>query len=209
MHIHVLNGSGPLALAPGELDARIAEAGLDAGTLRITQSLGAELPHDLGSPEVLFTCHALDLNAARAVYPSLRWVQAISAGVETFTADREGRVILTNASGVHGEKGAEFVLTAVLMLNYAIPNFIDDKRERRWQPVFGGTLAGKTCTLLGVGGIGQAVAATLRERGIRVIGVTRSGNSAAMLDRCIATSEIWPRRTFWSRRCPRHRTHAG
>lgn len=190
MHIHVLNAEPPLALSVDELFARIARTGIDPKTLRITESLSAALPTGIGDPEILFSCHAIDLGAAREAYPSLRWVQAISAGVEKFKPDAERRITLTNASGVHGAKGAEFVLAAVLMLNYAIPAFLDDQRLRRWQPVFGGTVAGKTCTLLGVGGIGREVAATLRGRGIRVIGVTRSGHSDVPLDRCIATSEL-------------------
>lgn len=190
MHIHVLNAEPPLSVGLDELMSLAARAGIDPQTLRITESQSAKLPTDIGDPEILFSCHAIDLNEAGRRYPSLRWVQAISAGVEKFTPDDAGRVVLTNASGVHAAKGAEFILGAVLMLNYSIPEFVDDQRARRWQPSFGGTIAGKTCTLLGVGGIGAKAAAELRARGVKVIGVTRSGASETPLDGCVTPDRL-------------------
>src|SRR3954447_13310840 len=66
----------------------------------------------------------------------LKWVQSTSAGVESLLPLIAPGTVLTNASGVHREKGGEFILTAVLMLNYAIPRFVSDKAARRWKPSF-------------------------------------------------------------------------
>ena len=84
----------------------------------------------------------------------LRWLQSTSAGVEGLLPLMPRGAVLTNASGVHREKGGEFILAAVLMLNYAIPRFASDKQHRRWAPRFESTVAGKRAMLLGVGAIG-------------------------------------------------------
>jgi len=37
-------------------------------------------------------------------------------------------VTLTNASGVHGPRGGEYGITAVLMLNSRVPNFVTNQQ---------------------------------------------------------------------------------
>jgi phosphoglycerate dehydrogenase-like enzyme len=120
----------------------------------------------------------------------LKWVQSISAGVEALLPLLKNDVLLTNASGVHREKGGEFILTSVLMLNYAIPKFITDKQEKRWLPRFESTLQGKRALLLGVGSIGGEGARLLKERGAVTIGVMRSRSVRPHVDKCAALSDL-------------------
>nr|WP_245435529.1 NAD(P)-dependent oxidoreductase [Microvirga calopogonii] len=68
------------------------------------------------------------------------------------------------------------------MLNFNIPQFVTDKAHCVWAPRFGGTIAGQTILMLGVGSIGSAAARTLRSQGAHVIGVTRSGSPHKDLD---------------------------
>src|SRR5215203_4032676 len=104
------------------------------------------------------------------------WVQSTSAGVEALLPLMPPGAVLTNASGVHREKGGEFILAAVLMLNYSIPRFASDKQHRRWAPRFESTVAGKRAMLLGVGAT--------------TIGVTRSGGRREHVDRSVTFAEI-------------------
>src|SRR4051812_31950213 len=80
-------------------------------------------------------------------------------------------------------EGREFILTAVLMLNYAIPRFVSDKAARRWKPSFETTVRGKTAILLGIGAIGGEGARLLKSLGIRTIGVSRSAGDREHIDR--------------------------
>lgn len=132
--------------------------------------------------EVVYSSGALTAAAARAAAPGLRWMQITSAGVEKHMAGFPGDLILTNASGVHAAKGGEYALAAALMLNFRIPKFVADRAARRWQPVFGPTLAARTVTLLGTGAIGAGAARALRPTGCRLIGINRGGASDAPLD---------------------------
>src|SRR4051794_39524764 len=81
--------------------------------------------------EVLFTGRK---PKSLAFAKALRWVQSTSAGVEALLPILPSGAVLTNASGVHREKGGEFILAAVLMLNYAIPRFASDKVAKTWKP---------------------------------------------------------------------------
>ncbi|MCX8999702.1 D-2-hydroxyacid dehydrogenase [Rhizobiaceae bacterium BDR2-2] len=143
-----------------------------------------------GAADVIFTNHKFDIGRVRKASPRLKWVQVISAGVEAYLKTLPEGVILTNASGVHAEKGAEFILTSVLMLNYRIPFFTSRKVQRTWQPVFESVAHGKVATILGVGAIGGAAVPLLRARGIRVIGVTSRGETDAPVDECIALDAL-------------------
>jgi phosphoglycerate dehydrogenase-like enzyme len=82
--------------------------------------------------------------------------------------------MLTNASGVHGPKGAEFALTALLMLNHRIPQYVSRQREARWEQAFSSRIEGKTVVIVGVGSIGAQVARLARRFGMRVLGIRRS-----------------------------------
>jgi phosphoglycerate dehydrogenase-like enzyme len=182
MRIHIennLNGPEELSLSADTLAARLEAAGIDGSAINI--SSGNSL-NDAPDADVLFACHKVDIGEAKRRMPSLRWVQVISAGVEGLLKTLPEDVLLTNASGVHGEKGGEFVLTSALMLNYRIPTFVSDKQSRRWQPEFATPAKGKRVTLLGLGGIGAEAAKALRSRGFVVTGVTRKGVSEVEVD---------------------------
>lgn len=190
MRIHIHNSpSGPaeLSLSVEALANRLAVAAAPAQPLTITAGTVID---DVTDAEVLFTCEKVDLGTVKSRMPSLKWVQTISAGVEGYLTTLPDGVLLTNASGVHGEKGGEFVLAAALMLNYRIPSFVSDRQEGRWQPVFVTPSKGKRVTLLGLGGIGSEAAKALRGRGFVVTGVTRSATSNVPVDAMIGADMI-------------------
>jgi phosphoglycerate dehydrogenase-like enzyme len=147
-------------------------------------------PACMGDAEIVFTGRKLDLAAAKRANPALRWVQITMAGAESYLRAVPDDVLLTNASGVHARKGAEFILAGVLMLAFRIPHFVTERERQRWNPSFGGTLEGRRVTLLGVGAIGAAAVPLLKAHGVRVTGVTRSGRADAPLDRCVQPQEL-------------------
>jgi phosphoglycerate dehydrogenase-like enzyme len=194
MQIHIENdpkAAGALRLSAGRLRQALATAGLLDEAVHISENADPSATATaIRGAEILFACRKLSLAEAKSAAPALAWVQVISAGVEHLVADLPDGVVLTNASGVHGEKGAEFALAAALMLTYRIPAFASDKSERRWVPSFGGPASGRHVLLLGVGGIGGAAASLLRRQGFVVTGLTRSGRSDAPLDRCIGPHHL-------------------
>jgi phosphoglycerate dehydrogenase-like enzyme len=144
---------------------------------RLAVTFGVDPPAleaGLREAEILIAAHVdgRDL-AARA--PRLRWIQSTSAGVEKLVPHLPPEVVLTNASGVHGPKGGEYAMTALLMLNHGVPHFVTSQRARRWDPLFTTPITGRTVVVVGVGRIGGEVARLARRFGMRVLGVRRSG----------------------------------
>lgn len=135
----------------------------------------------LGAAEVLLAGHFSPRDLETRA-PRLRWIQSTNAGVEDVAPHVPPGVTLTNASGVHGPKGSEFALTALLMLNHAVPHFVTCQRERRWEQRFTSTIAGKTVVIVGVGAIGGEVARLLGRFGVRVLGVRRGGRPHRLVE---------------------------
>jgi phosphoglycerate dehydrogenase-like enzyme len=185
IRLHVQND--PLSPNDAVTPVRFARAARGVPDLRrrLAVTFGVDPPAleaGLHEAEILLTGHfpAHDL---RARAPRLRWIQSTSAGVETLAPLVPPDVVLTNASGVHGPKGAEYALTALLMLNHGVPHFVTRQRERRWEPRFASTIAGRTVLVVGVGHIGAEVARLARRFGMRVLGVRRSGRPHRWVDR--------------------------
>jgi phosphoglycerate dehydrogenase-like enzyme len=143
----------------------------------------ASLEASLPSTDALLLSGNIDLSRLKARAPKLRWIQSCSAGVEKVAPVIPDDVTLTNASGVHGPRGGEYGMTAVLMLNSRVPSFVTNQQAARWEQIHTTPLKGKTLVLLGVGAIGGEVARLAKRFGMRVLGVTRGGKPHKWIDR--------------------------
>jgi glyoxylate/hydroxypyruvate reductase A len=137
--------------------------------------------------------------AARA--PRLRWIHLTGAGLEHLAPFDwiPERVVVTNNSGVHAPKAAEYAEMAILMLANRIPLHVTNQREARWQQVFPAPVTGKTLLIVGVGAMGGAAAARARRLGLRVFGIRRSGRPHRHVDRMFrpaALDRLLPRADF-------------
>ena len=126
------------------------------------------------------------------VAPHLRWIHCIGAGVEhllpmTWLPDQ---VILTNNKGVHAAKAGEFGLMAVLMLHTNMPAIAFNQRNAVYDSLYSSPIAGKTLVILGTGTLGGSAAGKLKQLGVKVIGVNRSGNPVAGCDRVVTTAQL-------------------
>ncbi len=112
-----------------------------------------------------------------------RYVQTISAGVETVQPMLPPGVILCNAQGVHNGSTAEWAVTAILASHKWLPFYGGLQRAGRWggreeagrhwlntygsapedstTPVLVEELAGKTVLIVGYGSIGKSIEARL------------------------------------------------
>src|SRR5919198_1266750 len=151
LHVHIQNDphQGPVfAVTPERFDAAARRHRALLRRIGVTygEDIGAFDIH-MKTAEVLIVSH-LDAHDLAKKAPALRWIQSTNAGVEDVVGHLPPGVVLTNASGVHGPKGGEFALTALLMLNHALPHFATRQREHRWDPRFTSTIAGKTVVIV-------------------------------------------------------------
>ncbi|ELZ06029.1 D-2-hydroxyacid dehydrogenase [Natrialba asiatica] len=92
--------------------------------------------------------------------PAVRWIQALSAGVDHYDIERlrDRGIRLTNASGVHANPAAEQVLGYMLQFERNLRRGFRQQTRREWRHFGGGELADGTLGVIGVGEIGGRIA---------------------------------------------------
>jgi phosphoglycerate dehydrogenase-like enzyme len=117
------------------------------------------------------------LQKVLAAAPQLRWMHTPSAGVDHLLVPEvlERDITLTNSAGVHAIPIAEFVLAVMLSRAKFLPAYQAAQAERRWdrdtEPF---ELFEQTMLIVGIGGIGQAIAERAVGMGMRVLGSRRT-----------------------------------
>ncbi|MCY1136983.1 D-2-hydroxyacid dehydrogenase [Actinoplanes sp. Pm04-4] len=117
--------------------------------------------------------------------PRLRWVQATSAGIGGFVQrtglDRTG-IEFTTAGGIHAVPLAEFAVTGALHFIKGVPELRRRQRAHIFERYTTAQLAGRTVTVVGLGGMGRQVVRTFEALGTEVIGIGRTGNAVDLDD---------------------------
>jgi phosphoglycerate dehydrogenase-like enzyme len=108
---------------------------------------------------------------------ALRWVQALTAGVESWMAlpDLPPSLTLTCARGTHRESMPENILGALFHLTKPYAAVVEDQKQHRWTRRMAMPLNGQTLGILGLGEVGQEVARLATALRMRVIGTKRRG----------------------------------
>jgi len=107
--------------------------------------------------------------------PKLRWIQAMTAGVEAWIGAPGLRddVQLCNARGSHRHSMSENILGALFHLTKPYAAVALDQKQSQWQRRQSRLLAGQTLGILGLGAIGQELARKAAALDMRVIGTKR------------------------------------
>ena len=148
---------------------------------------GAELISFDGNAE-----HIPDIDQADAVawywYPhdrlesmardavNLKWLHVGSAGVDwIYKSSIRSRkdLILTDSGPAYDIAIPEYVLAWMLASAKRIPQFIDHQRKHEWIDELQGDLHGSTVGIIGLGPIGQGVAACCKALGMHTLGYRR------------------------------------
>ena len=133
----------------------------------------------LSEAEILFDFDRSHLEDLPERAPSLRWIQATSAGIGQLVArhryaERMPETLFTTASGVHAIPLAEYALMSILIFRRKVLEMITDQGERRWEPFASTDLTERSLAVVGMGSIGREVARVGSAFGMRAIGVKRT-----------------------------------
>ena len=127
--------------------------------------------------------------------PKLRWVQALTAGVDGFIAldaFRQSDILLTNVRGIHGIPIAEHVLGMILCRTRGLLTAHDNQRARQWKGLRGlDELYGKTAAIFGLGSVGSVIANRLKAMGMTVYGVKQTMNAEPDVDRLFPPDALY------------------
>ena len=129
---------------------------------------GEPLREHIADVEILFGHIGED---AMPQATALRWVHQPHAGVEGFMypAFKDSDVMLTNCRGLYGRQIAEHAFALLLSLTRQIPTQLEFMKTKHWERVPCVELAGMTMGILGLGGIGMAIAVRARAFEFNVI----------------------------------------
>ena len=124
-----------------------------------------------------------DGSALRAILPlapKLRWVHALSAGVEKVLSPEliESPVPLTNGRGVFGPALAEFAVAAMLYFAKDFRRLIRQQAASRWEQFDVTFLRDQTLGVIGYGGIGREAARLAHALGMKVVALRKRTPSA-------------------------------
>ncbi|HEX3902053.1 MAG TPA: D-2-hydroxyacid dehydrogenase [Polyangia bacterium] len=162
---------------PGSTDEgyfRKALARFD-GRVAVTYAHGEAFARALPNADVVVAGDLTDDHLAQA--PQLRWLSSVAAGLDGIVTPAllARGVAITSASGVHGPNIAEHLMAMILMFTRGMPKLFRAQLGRRWErdsksrsdgP---GELTGKTLLIVGLGRIGEALAARARPFGVQVV----------------------------------------
>lgn len=128
---------------------------------------------------------------------SVRWVHTMAAGgggqvkAAGLDAATLERVTFTTSAGVHGAPLAEWAVLGVLAGAKDVPRLERQRRERSWDDGWAMRhVEDMTVLVVGLGGIGQQVAAKLGALGATVWGTTRSGDPVPHVDHLVPADEL-------------------
>jgi phosphoglycerate dehydrogenase-like enzyme len=118
----------------------------------------------------------------------LRWVHQPHAGVEGFMypAFKASDVMLTNCRGLYGTQIAEHAFALLLSLTRQLPAQLGFMKTKHWERLECIELAGMTMGILGLGGIGRAIAARARAFEFEVVAA-----DAESIDKPDTVSELF------------------
>ncbi len=176
-----------LALAPDRLPARAVERISAAGGGRevLVRSGKAEIEGSLEGVEIV----AGDFPASLLLHrPTIKWFQLWYAGadwLQKIPGAQDLPVIVTSASGIHGEQMTEHLFGLLFAWNRKFPRAFAAQTRHEWAAFTHAemsTLAGKTMLILGYGAIGARIAAAAKVFGMTVVGVRRNPPAAGSGD---------------------------
>jgi phosphoglycerate dehydrogenase-like enzyme len=116
----------------------------------------------------------ITMNRIRGLRLVHQWGAGLE-GVDTAAATARG-IFVANvlSTGGNADSVAEWCVMAAIALSRRLPSALETIREgREWGAPIGRTLFGRTAGIVGLGGIGQALALRLKPFGMRVIGIKR------------------------------------
>ncbi|MDP7416750.1 MAG: NAD(P)-dependent oxidoreductase, partial [Desulfobacterales bacterium] len=135
---------------------------------------GDELKSHLPETVILITLFSgLDTKTIRLA-SRLKWIQALTTGVDFFPLDEIKRqeIILTNGRGIHKINIAEYAIAAMINLARNFHLMFTNQIRGKWdRSLPQDKIHGKIVGILGLGSIGQEIARKASMLGMHVIGV--------------------------------------
>jgi len=157
------------------------------GTHVVRASNEEELIKSAPESEVLLTWGMYRPGSFCRAASHLKWIHALSAGVDGLIAVpeiRDRRIRLTSTKGIHGLPIAEHTLGMILCFARGFHLLRDRQLKQEWRKhLVADEIQGKTAGILGLGNIGRVVAQKCKLMGMRVVGLDIQPSGEGIIDR--------------------------
>ncbi|MGJ9383696.1 D-2-hydroxyacid dehydrogenase [Salipaludibacillus sp. CF4.18] len=113
------------------------------------------------------------------LFENIKWVHSLGAGVDKLLDDSEWKkdVLLTRTISSFGQKISEYCLSYILRDTQNHEKYSEMNVKNDWNPIPPTPMHEKHVVIYGTGVIGQEVAKSLSYLGVKVDGVSLSGNA--------------------------------
>ena len=140
-------------------------------------------------------CKHIDFAEIWRAAKMVRWVQSVSAGVETvlFPELIDSDVPLTNARGIYKRPLAEFAVLGMLFHFKKLRRLVENQRRRAWDSFTVQLAQGRVMGIVGYGEIGRECALLAKGLGLRVFAMRRDPRKSAddpLIERVFDSSEL-------------------
>jgi phosphoglycerate dehydrogenase-like enzyme len=114
----------------------------------------------------------------------VRWMHVLSAGVEKALSPAivASPVPMTNGRDLFSRPLAEWVIGSMVYFAYDFPRLMRNQQAHKWEPFDRTPLAGQTLGIVGMGGIGRALAARIRPFEMRILTTRRVPTPDPLVD---------------------------
>ncbi|CAB1059177.1 D-3-phosphoglycerate dehydrogenase (EC [Olavius sp. associated proteobacterium Delta 1] len=125
--------------------------------------------------------------------PNLKWIQALTAGVDLFPLGeiKKQGILLTCGRGIHKIYIAEYAIAAMINLARNFHLMFNNQLKAKWdRSVPQDEIHGRVAGIIGLGSIGQEIARKASVLGMRVIGVKNSPQPLEWVDHVYGPAEM-------------------
>lgn len=146
----------------------------------------------IAEADVLVAWGWMDIKALYLAAPKLKWVHALSAGVETMTFPeiQSSTTILTNSRGIHGIPIAEHIFAMALTFTRGLHLLLRQQLNKKWRRVPTDEIHEKTIGIIGLGSIGREIAKKAKGLGMHVVATKREITTELFVDKLYPPAEL-------------------
>ena len=157
----------------------------------ITCDLANAAQH-MATADILLTWGAMDIHPLYLMAPKLKWIHALSAGVETllFPEMKINNTLLTNSRGIHGIPVSEHVFAMMLSFTRGLTVFIRQQGKKIWKRSPVEEIHDKTIGIVGLGSIGREIAKKAKGMGMQVIASKQTMTTELFVDKLYTPQQL-------------------
>ncbi len=146
----------------------------------------------IAETDILVAWGWTDIRPLYLAAPRLKWVHALSAGVEGLTCPeiQASDTILTNSKGIHGIPVSEHVFSLMLAFTRGLNLLIRRQLDKKWERVTTDEIHEKTIGIVGLGSIGREIAKKAKGLGMEVVATKQEMTTEIFVDKLYKPEQL-------------------